>query len=118
MAEASATAIALVRRGCIWTLSLRFSVLNNKWKHRRPTRLREGADSKASQPVFPSRRVLSGFCERQVKGSSKLRVQTENVYRIVPHPGPMTTLERKHRLAHYFAQALEVMCGAALVVLM
>src|SRR5260370_13298852 len=80
MAEAAATAIALVRRGCIWTLSLKFSVLNNKWKHRGPTRLRRGADSKASQPVFPARRVLSWFFYREVKDPSKLMAQTQNLH--------------------------------------
>ncbi len=45
-------------------------------------------------------------------------VQTEKLYRIVPHPGAMTTLARKLRLADYFALAFGTMVGAGWLVLM
>jgi hypothetical protein len=67
------------------SLSLEFSVLNNKWKHRERTHLPGGADSKASQPVFPARKVLSRICYWQVKGPSKLMAHTEKLYRIEAH---------------------------------
>src|SRR6266436_2519747 len=44
--------------------------------------------------------------------------QTEKLYRIVPHPGAMTTLARKLRLADYFALAFGTMVGAGWLVLM
>src|SRR3979490_1614552 len=44
--------------------------------------------------------------------------QTEKLYRIGAHPGAMTTLARKLRLADYFALAFGTMVGAGWLVLM
>src|SRR5713226_7905203 len=44
--------------------------------------------------------------------------QTKKLYRIVAHPGVMTTLARKLRLADYFALAFGTMVGAGWLVLM
>jgi len=44
--------------------------------------------------------------------------QTEKLYRIEAHPGAMTTLARKLRLADYFALAFGTMVGAGWLVLM
>jgi APA family basic amino acid/polyamine antiporter len=44
--------------------------------------------------------------------------QTEKLYRIVAHPGAMTTLARKLRLVDYFALAFGTMVGAGWLVLM
>src|SRR5260370_24430604 len=45
-------------------------------------------------------------------------VQTEKLYRIVPHPGAMTTLARNLRVADYFALAFGTMVGVGWLVLM
>ena len=44
--------------------------------------------------------------------------QTEKLYKIMAHPGAMTTLARKLRLADYFALAFGTMVGAGWLVLM
>src|SRR6266851_4414344 len=44
--------------------------------------------------------------------------QTEKLYKIMTHPGAMTTLARKLRLADYFALAFGTMVGAGWLVLM
>ena len=44
--------------------------------------------------------------------------RTENLYRIAAHPGAMTTLARKLRLADYFALAFGTMVGVGWLVLM
>src|SRR5256884_8314022 len=44
--------------------------------------------------------------------------QTPMLYRIEAHPGTMTTLARKLRLADYFALAFGTMVGAGWLVLM